>query len=96
MSETDVNTEDSTADRVKGAHLVMGLAFLGVAATWALHATGTIDGLEAGIVFPVLVVAAGVLGLVAMGVQSRRRAPRPAPLQPTEHDHPTDTDEEQS
>ena len=71
MSEQpeDVPTER----RVKVGHLVAGLVFLGLAVSWALQANGTVGDLEIAVSVPVLLVVAGVLGLVAMLVGNRRR-----------------------
>ena len=58
------------------AYLVVGLVFLGIAGSWALHAGGVIDTAQAGWVLPLVLVLAGVIGLVAFaarGVSRRRR-----------------------
>ena len=57
------------------AYLVMGLVFLGIAGSWALHAGGVIDAAQAGWVLPLVLVLAGVIGLVAFTARaaSRRR-----------------------
>lgn len=59
--------------RVKVAHLVFGLIFLGVAAIWSLVATEVITGDRLTITVPVLIIGAGVIGLVATLASSRNR-----------------------
>ena len=57
------------------SYLVMGLVFLGIAGTWALHETGVVDGADVEWLVPLSLVVAGVLGLVAFatrGVRGRR------------------------
>jgi hypothetical protein len=46
-------------------HLVMGLIFLGVAGSWALHTAGVIEAVEVKWVMPVILVVAGAAGLLA-------------------------------
>lgn len=60
---------------VKVPHLVLGLLFLGTAATWALLATGVVDADALPYLGPGLLVAAGVVGL-AVSVVGGRRDPR--------------------
>lgn len=57
------------------AYLVVGLVYLGIAGSWALHAGGVIDTDQAGWVLPLVLVLAGVIGLVAFAARaaSRRR-----------------------
>ena len=53
----------------------MGLVFLGIAGTWALHEAGVVDGADVEWLVPLSLVVAGVLGLVAFatrGVRGRR------------------------
>jgi hypothetical protein len=58
------------------AYLVVGLVYLGIAGSWALHAGGVIDTAQTGWVLPLVLVLAGVIGLVAFAARatSRRRA----------------------
>lgn len=58
---------------VKVAHLVVGLVFLGIAALWALDAAGVADGGTARYLAPAVLVGAGILGLLALLVSSRRQ-----------------------
>ncbi len=46
-------------------HLVMGLVFLGIAGSWALHAAGVIESVEVQWLLPAILVLAGAAGLVA-------------------------------
>jgi hypothetical protein len=57
------------------SYLVVGLVYLGIAGSWALHAGGVIDNAQAGWVLPLVLVLAGVIGLVAFAARaaSRRR-----------------------
>jgi hypothetical protein len=65
-------------------YLVMGLVFLGIAAIWALNASGTVGWGDSKYAFPAVLVGAGVLGLVATVATSatRRTAARDAALAP--------------
>ena len=73
---SDIRTDETTPTerRVKVGHLVTGLVFLGLAASWALRANGTFGDLEIAVLVPVLLVVAGVIGLGAMLVGNRRRS----------------------
>ena len=65
----------TTARPLNVSYLVMGLVFLGIAGTWALNATGVVDGADVEWLVPLSLVVAGVLGLVAFaarGVRARR------------------------
>ena len=53
-------------------HLVMGVAFLGLAAVWALVATDTVEGSDIRFLLPVPWILAGVAGLVALVAADRR------------------------
>jgi hypothetical protein len=75
MSSYDTIPNDT---RVKVGHLVTGLVFLGIAGSWALRASGTIGDVTVGWLFPVILVGAGAIGLLAMlagGVRRNRPAP---------------------
>jgi len=65
----------TTARPLNVSYLVMGLVFLGIAGTWALHETGVVDGADVEWLVPLSLVVAGILGLVAFatrGVRGRR------------------------
>jgi hypothetical protein len=57
------------------AYLVVGLVFLGIAGSWALQAADVVDAGDVGWMLPAVLVAAGLIGLVAMAARgvSRRR-----------------------
>lgn len=54
-------------------HLVMGVAFAGLMAVWALVASGTVEGEDIRWLLPVPWVLAGVAGLVGLIASDRRR-----------------------
>jgi hypothetical protein len=55
-------------------HLVMGIAFLGLVAIWALIQGDVVQGAEVRWLMPVPWVLAGVAGLVATTLTARRHA----------------------
>ena len=64
---------NSTTDRpVNVSYLVMGLVFLGIAGTWALHEVGVVEGNDVEWLIPLSLVVAGVLGLVAFATRGMR------------------------
>ncbi len=83
--------------RVKVGHLVTGVVFLGLAGSWALRQGGVIGDVGVGWLVPVVLVAAGVIGLLAMVAGTvRRNRPQPVPATdtpvPVEHqDAPGET-----
>ncbi len=69
-----------TARGVRIVHLVFGILFLGIAAIWALY---TVDAIQVDIsldfALPLILILAGVAGLVAMlvnGARARRTTTR--------------------
>ena len=54
-------------------YLVVGLVFLGLAGSWALRASGLVVLEDADWLLPLMLVAAGVVGLVAAAAKSLRR-----------------------
>jgi hypothetical protein len=58
---------------VRTAHLVFGLLFLGIAATWLLYATGVLSVDQLTLSGPVVLIAAGVIGLVVSLAGARRK-----------------------
>jgi hypothetical protein len=52
--------------------LVFGLLFLGIAAVWALVEQDVVSWPDASRIFPVVLVAAGLIGLVGSLTRSRR------------------------
>jgi hypothetical protein len=58
------------------SYLVVGLVFLGLAASWALRETGVVDLAEVRWLFPLTLVLAGVVGIVAMVAKGISRGDR--------------------
>lgn len=58
---------------LNASYLVVGLVFLGLAASWALREAGVIDLAEARWVFPMTLVVAGLVGIVAMAAKGLSR-----------------------
>lgn len=52
------------------SYLVVGLAFLGIAASWALHASGVIGSADVEWLLPLTLVIAGGIGLIAFAARS--------------------------
>ena len=61
---------------VNTGQLVMGLAFLGMVALWALWATEAVEGGDVRWLLPVPFVLAGAAGLVASAVSGAARRDR--------------------
>jgi len=57
------------------AHLVFGLIFLGAAVLWAVGAATGAEAPDLALMAPIILIGAGVIGLVAMVVNARRRGP---------------------
>ena len=51
------------------SYLVIGLAFLGIAGSWALHQAGVIDGADVEWLLPLTLVVAGAIGLAAFAAR---------------------------
>jgi len=68
------------------SYLVVGLVFLGLAGSWALREAGVIDLGEVRWLFPVTLVAAGLVGLVAMTAKGFSRRGADAEHDTYEHD----------
>ncbi len=84
MSESSYH-QPSPADRhLKIPHLVFGLLFLGVAGIWALGASDVISGEGLTILAPIVLVAAGVIGLAASLASGRNRSRARSSYAPTE------------
>lgn len=90
----------STPNSTRGTHplnasyLVVGLVFLGIAGSWALRQAGVVDVPEMRWLFPLTLVVAGLVGVVAMAAKglSRSRAEQPgASGYDTSHDVGQDT-----
>ncbi len=63
---------------VNVSYLVVGLVFLGIAGSWALRTSGVIDTGDVRWLGPLVLVAAGVIGLVAFSAKSISRGRRAA------------------
>jgi hypothetical protein len=70
-----MNTTDKPIGRhpVNIGHLVMGLAFLGIVAIWAVVQTDTVNGDDIRWLMPIPWVFAGVVGLAVTAVTGSRR-----------------------
>ena len=55
------------------SYLVVGLVFLGISGSWALHASGAVDGSDTRWMVPAVLLLAGVVGLVAVAAKGLRR-----------------------
>jgi hypothetical protein len=55
------------------SYLVVGLVFLGIAGSWALREAGVIDLSEIRWLLPATLVAAGLVGVVAMAAKGLTR-----------------------
>jgi hypothetical protein len=72
---------------VNVSYLVVGLVFLGIAGSWALRSSGVIDTGDVRWLGPLVLVAAGVVGLVAFSAKSISRGRRaPAADEPPAYD----------
>jgi len=58
---------------VNVSYLVVGLVFLGIAGSWALRNSGVVDTDDVRWLGPLVLVAAGVVGLVAFSAKSISR-----------------------
>lgn len=75
-NDNDLQTSPTNRRPMKTAHLVFGLIFLGIAGVWALTSSGVMEwDLSLSVVLPTILVAAGVIGLIATAVSgvNRRR-----------------------
>jgi len=68
---------NTSARPVSIAHLVFGLIFLGAAALWAIGAATGADAPDLALMVPIILIGAGVIGLVGVVVNARRRDPEP-------------------
>ena len=55
------------------SYLVVGLVFLGISGAWALRSSGTVDAGDVRWLAPLVLVAAGAIGLVAFAAKGLRR-----------------------
>ena len=75
------------------SYLVVGLVFLGISGSWALRASGAVDGSDTRWMVPAVLLLAGVVGLVAVAAKglSRGREDQPADV-PTYDPYPATYD----
>jgi cytochrome bd-type quinol oxidase subunit 1 len=66
-------TVESGRHPVNVGHLVMGVAFVGLAVVWSLIANHVLEGREVRWLLPIPWVLAGAAGLVAAAATTRRR-----------------------
>ena len=55
------------------SYLVVGLVFLGISGSWALHTAGIVDDGDVGWLLPLVLVTAGVVGLAAFATKGLSR-----------------------
>lgn len=85
--------DTSPPDRsVKVAHLVFGLFFLGLVGIWTLVQTDVVTGDRLAVLGPGVLIAAGVIGLVASLANSRRSTRRDRELHDATTVRTDDTD----
>ena len=70
---SELNQQPPADHSVKIPHLVFGLLFLGIAGIWALVAGDVITEEGLMVIAPGVLIAAGVIGLVASLASSRNR-----------------------
>jgi hypothetical protein len=73
MPNSSEAAEPSGRHPVNVAHLVMGVAFLGLTLVWALIASDAVEGADIRWLLPIPWVAAGIAGVLASVIPSRRR-----------------------
>ena len=55
------------------SYLVVGLIFLGISGSWALHASGAVDTSDVQWLMPLVLVGAGAIGLIAFTAKGLTR-----------------------
>lgn len=83
---SEVDTDESGRHPVNVGHLVMGVAFLGLATVWLLLETDVVQSDDLRWFLPLPWLAAGLAGLLAVALTSRRprseHAAAPAQAEP--------------
>ena len=69
----DVGERESGRHPVNVGHLVMGIALLGLVASWALVVGDVVEGDDVRWLLPTPWVLAGAAGLIALALNGRRR-----------------------
>lgn len=64
---------NSTTHPLNVSYLVVGLVFLGIAGSWALHASGIVDSGDARWLVPAVLMLAGAVGLVGFAAKGISR-----------------------
>lgn len=72
--EPGSDTADGARNPLSISYLLAGLAFLGVAASWALRESGVVDAADDRWLVPLTLVVVGGIGLVASVVSTRRKS----------------------
>ena len=73
MTDTSATDRASGWHRVSIGHLVMGIAFVGIVAVWALVQSDTVTGDDIRWLLPIPWVVAGAVGLAVTAVTGQRR-----------------------
>jgi len=73
------------------AHLVFGLIFGGIAAVWLIGEANDTDYPDLAAGLPVVLIAAGIIGLVAAVISARRTRRAAAPVAPAAEQTHEDT-----
>jgi hypothetical protein len=66
---TMTNGHDRPTHPLNVSYLVVGLVFLGIAGSWALRAAGLVDAGAVRWLLPLVLVASGVVGLLAFAAK---------------------------
>jgi hypothetical protein len=64
-----MNKSPLKTDPLDVSSLVVGLVFLGLAGSWALHESGAIDGDALRWVISLTLIAAGAIGVIAYAIR---------------------------
>lgn len=75
---------------LRTGYLVIGLVYLGVAATWALSAADLVDAGDSRWLLPLSLVLAGGIGLAATAARTLRGTKRPESAESREPGDPAD------
>jgi hypothetical protein len=73
-------TKHSGSRPLNVSYLVVGLIFLGISGLWALHASGAVDTGDVQWLVPLVLVGAGVVGIVAFAARGLTRSRDDGPV----------------